>query len=223
MSKRVLITGASKGIGLALSQVFLDNDYQVIGTSRSGKVEQINHPNFQALELDLSSFDSIEKAIEILVEEQEFDILINNAGVGSDLNKLVPDKNSFKQTFDVNVTGTVFFTESVLERLNPDAKIINISSHMGSIQSCNSYDSVAYRMSKNALNMYSKILSNRLKGKYSVASIHPGWVKTNITDGNANNAKLLPIESAHKIFDFIMSYYETGIFWNIDTQSINKW
>ena len=223
MKKCVLITGASKGIGLALSKLFLENNYKVIGTCRSGRVDQISHPDFTAIELDVTCFESIERAATVLLKEHRIDILINNAGVGLDLNTSTPDKESFKQTFDVNVSGTVFFTEAVIDILKKQAKIVNVSSHMGSVDGCKSSDSVAYRMSKSALNMYTKILSNRLKGKATIASIHPGWVRTTITEGNVAMASLSPETSARNIYEFITSEFETGIFWNTTTQSRLDW
>jgi NAD(P)-dependent dehydrogenase (short-subunit alcohol dehydrogenase family) len=93
---------------------------------------------------------------------------------------------------------------------------------MGSVDVCEKSDSVAYRMSKAALNMYTKILSNRLEGKQLVASVHPGWVRTNISKSNING-RLSPEESAQKIFQFITSDFKTGTFWNVDTEAECKW
>ena len=125
-------------------------------------------------------------------------------------------------TFDVNVTGTTLFTEKMLQYLNVGGKIINISSKMGSIDVCEKSDSVAYRMSKAALNMYTKILSNRLEGKQLVSSVHPGWVRTNIAKSNVNG-RLSPEESAQKIFQFITSDFKTGIFLNAETEAECTW
>jgi NAD(P)-dependent dehydrogenase (short-subunit alcohol dehydrogenase family) len=139
------------------------------------------------------------------------------------LDTLKPDKESFKQTFDINVTGTVFFTELICRHIKAGGKIINISSKMGSIELCNLADSVAYRMSKTALNMYTKILTNRLLGIQIVASVHPGWVRTTIAKDNIVNGRLSTDESAIKIFNFVTSDFETGIFWNIETETKTEW
>ncbi len=93
---------------------------------------------------------------------------------------------------------------------------------MGSIAVCNGTDSVAYRMSKTALNMYSKILTNRLLGKQSIATVHPGWVRTTLTEGNIN-APLSQEESAGNIFEFIQSDFKTGIYWNAPEKSEIEW
>lgn len=222
-SKRVLITGASQGIGKALTQLFLDKGFQVLGTSRSGIIEINNHPAFEALPLDLTQMDSI-KSFEALIASKsyKFDILINNAGIGPDLGTSFPEEHSFNQTFDVNVKGQVFFTEAMIKHLVTGAKLINVSSKMGSIAQCIGTDSVAYRMSKTALNMYTKILTNRYVGQFQIATLHPGWVRTNIS-GDNSKGRFSPEESAVMIFDFVSSNFKSGIFWNVETNSASDW
>ena len=218
----ILITGTSQGIGHALTKLLLIKGYSVIGTSTTG-IDNINENNYKSFALDLSNLDSIDAFEKKLrIENIKIDILINNAGIGPDLDFELPEAISFKKTFDVNVTGTTFFTEQMLQYLNVGGKIINISSKMGSIDVCEKNDSVAYRMSKAALNMYTKILSNRLEGKQFVASVHPGWVRTNISKSNING-RLSPEESAQKIFEFISSDFKTGTFWNVETEAKCTW
>lgn len=215
--KIVLITGVSKGIGKSLTKIMLADNYFIIGTSRDGDLKEFENENFYALSLDLTNPESIDKAQKTIVENfQQIDILINNAGVGPDLGNQKPDRKSFAQTFEVNVSGTVFFTEPLIKLIPEDGKIINISSRMGSMDECETADSIAYRMSKSALNMYTKILTNRLKGKIKVASVHPGWVKTTIRESNIINGTLTPEESAENIFRFINSDFESGMFWNAE-------
>lgn len=224
MNKTVLITGASKGIGFALANKFLENGFKVIGTSRPGNIDEIKNENFEALQLDLSEFKNIQLfKNEINKKITGIDILINNAGIGPDLDLNDPEEISFKQTFDVNVIGTTFLTESLIENINKEGKIINISSKMGSIDQCVRIDSVAYRMSKTALNMYTKILSNRLSDKIKVASIHPGWVRTTIAKSNITQGRLSAEESANGIFDFVISEFITGIFWDIEAETECNW
>ena len=218
----ILITGTSQGIGHALTRLLLINGYSVIGTNTTG-IDNINENNYKSFALDLSNLDSIDAFEKKLrIENIKIDILINNAGIGPDLDFDLPEETSFKKTFDVNVTGTTFFTEQMLQYLNIGGKIVNISSKMGSVDVCEKSDSVAYRMSKAALNMYTKILSNRLEGKQFVASVHPGWVRTNISKSNING-RLSPEESAQKIFEFITSDFKTGTFWNVETEAECTW
>jgi len=224
MKKVVLITGASKGIGKALTEKMLYENFFVIGTSRIGIIKGFENKSFYSLKLDLSNASSIENAQkEIFDKFKQIDILINNAGIGPDLDTYIPEKKSFNLTFDVNVTGTVFFTEPLIELISENGIILNISSKMGSLDVCELTDSVAYRMSKSALNMYTKILKNRLKDKIKVASIHPGWVKTTIIESNLKNGRLTPKESAENIFEFLTTDFESGTFWNSENGTELLW
>ncbi len=145
MKNTAIISGASQGIGLALAQKLLAEGYTVIGTSRNGKIDAINNPNFHAVALDLSSEESIQKAsAEIFQKCDTVDMLINNAGIGPDLNSLAPERATFDKTFAFNVMGTVFFTEALLSKIKKEGKIINVSSKMSSMGVCNTSGSTAY-------------------------------------------------------------------------------
>ena len=123
----------------------------------------------------------------------------------------------------MNVNGTVFLTESLIPIIENEGKIVILSSKMGSIASTEAFDSVAYRMSKSALNMYTKILSNRLMGKIQVAAIDPGWVKTEIRASNLENAPLTPEESAENIYGFIRGNFKSGTFWDTNNDKPHSW
>jgi len=223
MKKIAIVTGASKGIGLALAKNLLDHDYFVIGTSRYKSIGSIESPNFESSLLDLSSSLSVDLFIAGIKEKNiEIDLLINNAGIGPDLDTEKAQKSSFIRTFEVNTTGTVFFTEQILQFIKEGGKILNVSSKMGSINLNESYDAVGYRMSKSALNMYTKILSNRIKSKISVASIHPGWVVTTISKSCAF-ARLTPEESANRIMDYVNHKFQNGDFWDAEHQVKLDW
>lgn len=221
MMKQVVLTGTSQGIGQALAAILLQNGYKVTGTSRQPVNKAISHPHYKHIALDLADMHSIEQAAAQL-QGTAIDLLINNAAIGSDLDKDIPEPTSFGDTFRINVTGTVFFTEALLPLLQPEARLINISSKMGSISICAAADSPAYRMSKAALNMYSKILQHRLQPGQKIATLHPGWVRTALTSNNAA-APLIPDESAAGIFDFIESNFANGVYWNVHTKQSMEW
>ena len=224
MEKTSIVTGASKGIGKALAQKLLSEGYMVIGTSRSGNIKDLVSPKFHSVALDLTNPASIKEASQkIKAIASRIDLLVNNAGIGPDLNAPRPQDDSYKITFDVNVQGTVFFTEAMLDAISPNGKIINVSSKMGSIAECSGTDSTAYRMSKSALNMYTKILSNRLGDNTGVASIHPGWVQTDISPGSKAHAPLTPKQSAENMYRFIGNDFATGTYWDSATDSSLTW
>ncbi len=216
-----VVTGASKGIGLALANLLARKNYKVIGTSRSGKA--IENNTITMLPLDLASQNSILDFEKLIASKEiKIDLYINNAAIGPDLGTDTPEWESFTKTMNSNVTGTVFLTEAMIPLLSSNATIINISSKMGSIDMCKGIDSVAYRMSKTAINMYSKVLANRLLGKHKIATIHPGWVRTTLTPGNSH-APLSIEESAASIAEFIASDFKTGVFWNAPEKTEISW
>jgi NAD(P)-dependent dehydrogenase (short-subunit alcohol dehydrogenase family) len=223
-NKIVLITGANSGIGNALAEKLIAENYFVIGTSRNGKIENISSENLFVVELDLTNQNSIENANSIIRNKfKGIDILVNNAGIAPDLDKIKPDLESLKLTFETNVFGLVNFTETMLDFVNESGKILNISSVMATLNEISKIDSTAYRMSKSALNMYTKTLSARLKDKnINVNSIHPGWVKTKLS---TEGAPLTTEFSANGIFKLIETEteMETGTFWNAELQEKMLW
>jgi len=81
MSKVVLVTGASSGIGKITAEFLAEKKFIVYGSSRNPKQEKVNNVNF--IQLDLNDSNSIEKAVETIIEKEgKIDVLINNAGVG---------------------------------------------------------------------------------------------------------------------------------------------
>jgi NAD(P)-dependent dehydrogenase (short-subunit alcohol dehydrogenase family) len=219
--KTVLITGANDGIGNALAKVLIANNYFVIGTSRNGIINTIDK-NIFVVKLDVTDSNSIKEANKLIRDKfEKIDILINNAGIAPDLDTIIPEINSLKSTFDTNVFGLVMFAESIIDLINENGKIFNISSIMGTMNRVSKFDSPAYRMSKSAVNMYTKILSERLLDKnITVNSIHPGWVKTKLS---TSGAPLTPEFSANGIFNLLERDLPTETFWNSETQEEMAW
>ena len=118
MNKTVLITGASKGIGFALANKFLENGFKVIGTSTSGKIDGIENDNFEIVQLDLSEYKNIELfSKDIVMKGVKIDILINNAGIGPDLDFMYPEEITFKHYtvekgyFEVRINNKLYDTK----------------------------------------------------------------------------------------------------------------
>ncbi|MBP7708202.1 SDR family NAD(P)-dependent oxidoreductase [Candidatus Pacearchaeota archaeon] len=212
MAKIVFITGASRGIGKALAEKFLKEGYEVIGTSTSGKATILNK-SFTNLKLDLSSEKSIMKCAEDFKKlNKKIDILINNAGTWSGKDE-GPEvyMDSLRKVLEVNLIGTIDLTEKLIPFVNDSGKIINISSRAGSLAYTRYVNYPDYRISKAALNMYTRTLATKLASKKILsASIHPGWVET---DMGGEGADLKPAEAADNIFDRITTLTETGKFW----------
>jgi NAD(P)-dependent dehydrogenase (short-subunit alcohol dehydrogenase family) len=218
--KTVLITGINRGIGKALTEKFLAEGYGVFGTSQSGTVDY-SHNNLKVFQLDLTSSESIARCSnEIVKSGEKNDILINNAGVLSDEDETRVIVEKLRGTLEVNLIGTIDFTERIIPAMNRDGHIVNISSQAGSLQEMDRilnsrypYHYPAYKISKCALNMYARTLAVRLKHEGAdiiVSSAHPGWVKTNI---GGEEAPMPPAEAAEDIYKLAISKPESGQFW----------
>lgn len=212
-NKTAVVTGISSGIGLALTKKLLDENYNVIGTTRSGKLEDFSHPNLKIIALEATSGESREKAIsEILSITPKIDLLVNNAGIAPDAFSNDPDYKTFTETLNTNVTSVVFFTEPLLEHIKDGGKIAFISSSMGLLKNA-APNGTGYRLSKNAINMYAAMLATRVVEKQIVVTpIHPGWVQTKL-GGNA--APFTTTDSADGIYNAIVQNTESGKFWDI--------
>ena len=214
--KTAVITGTSQGIGRALAEKFMAEGWFVIGTAVSG-INISDSINFKGYDLDLSLTESISSFASSLIEQGVvIDMLINNAGVCLDEFNDYVDMQKLRDTFEVNFFGLVDLTERLLPLLNKGAQVFNMSStaSMLSKELDLSRKYPAYKISKAALNMYTRTLAARLlsKGQF-VASIHPGWVKTNMGGGVAD---LTPAEAAAYIYDFASKekdMTDTGFFW----------
>lgn len=113
------------------------------------------------------------------------------------------------------------FTETFLAKIAEKVSVTMTSSKMSSIDKCIDYDSVGYRMSKSALNMYPKIPANRLSEYIKVVAVNPGCVKTQISEISLINRRLTPEQSAKNIFFFLESDYKTVFFFGIQKRELN--
>ncbi|MCE0724726.1 MULTISPECIES: SDR family NAD(P)-dependent oxidoreductase [Legionella] len=210
----LVITGISRGIGLETAKIFLKNDWLVIGTSTTGRTV-LNHPNLKIHPLNLTDSEQINQFARQL---PKIDALINNAAVLlEDWQEEKISMSQLRETFNVNVFGTIELTEQCISKLNPNAQIINISSGWGAFSSNDSASVPHYKMSKSCLNMYTLLLAKRLP-KIIVSSFDPGWVKT---DMGTNNAPKLPSKTAHELYELINKQKESGYFWHEGT--IRNW
>lgn len=209
--KTILITGVSRGIGKALAERFLKNGDFVIGTSTKGASDW-THKNLTVLKLDLSKSESIEEcAGQITALGKKIDVLINNAGIwsGAEDDPVLRMKD-LRKTLEVNLFGTADFTERILPLVNDGGHIINISSRAGSLSYVHDAEYPDYKISKAALNMFTRMLAIRFKDKITVSSVHPGWVKTDMGGLDADRE---PEEAAEDIFKLAYTPVETGQFW----------
>ena len=185
---RIVITGANRGIGLALAKRYSARGDVVMGTARdvSAAKPLAALPGVAVFALDVRDDASVAAFAKALGDEG-IDVLINNAGVGHWEGLSAFDPKLALELFDTNALGAVRVTRALLPMLKKaSGKVFHVSSGMGSIGDNHSGGAYAYRMSKAALNMAGRTLAIEL-AKDRVASIvvEPGWVKTDMGGAGA--------------------------------------
>ena len=176
--KTAVITGANRGIGLALCQEYLAQGWQVIGICRKTSPELSASGATIIADIDVAKPESVAQLPQLLAG-QTIDLLINNAGIlhGESLGKL--DTAAIAEQFLVNAEAPLRIAETLLGLLSATAKIAFITSRMGSIADNSSGGYYGYRMSKAALNAAAVSLSIDLKPRgIAVGVFHPGYVQT---------------------------------------------
>lgn len=200
---RIVITGANRGIGLALAQRYAARGDEVHATARDPKQakELAAVPGVTVHALDVRSDTSV-ASFAAELGQGGVDVLVNNAGLGHWEGLAEFDPKLALEIYDTNAVGPVRVTRALLPALKKvSGKVFHVSSGMGSIADNHMGGAYAYRMSKAALNMASRTLAIEL-AKDRVASIvlEPGWVKTAM--GGAGGT-ISAEESATQIGDII--------------------
>ncbi|QTP60467.1 SDR family oxidoreductase [Billgrantia antri] len=182
MSSRVLITGANRGIGLALARHYHAQGWLVVGVCRTGSPE-LGEIAEQVIEgVDVTRAEDVARLAEA-VRGQRLELLINNAGLLHDESLGSLDFAAIQRQMEVNAYGPLRVTEALLDNLGPGSKVANVTSRMGSIADNDSGGRYGYRASKAALNAFGKSLAIDLKPKgIAVALLHPGYVQTRMVN-----------------------------------------
>jgi NAD(P)-dependent dehydrogenase (short-subunit alcohol dehydrogenase family) len=172
-----LITGANRGIGLALAAAAAEAGHTVLATARNpDAVGELAGTGARVLALDVSDPASCDALAEHLAGEP-IDILINNAATFPNRTGLEGvDPEAFEETLRVNVRGPLLVTRALLPNLRAgDRKTVaTVSSSMGSIAGTEKGGSYAYRMSKAAVNMMAKALAAEF-AEMTFLAVDPGW------------------------------------------------
>jgi NAD(P)-dependent dehydrogenase (short-subunit alcohol dehydrogenase family) len=186
----VLVTGASRGLGLEFARSWLTRGAYVIATCRNpGACEELQtlhneHPDqLRLMQLDVKE----ERSIELLASalgKTPIDLLINNAGVLYVETLANIEFARINEQFRVNALGALHVTCALLNNLNEGARIVNVTSRMGSLDDNTSGGYYGYRMSYAAQNMATRSLAVDLRSRgMIVVAMHPGMVQTDMTRG----------------------------------------
>ena len=185
-NKKVLITGASGGIGGALVKKFLSLNAAVLGTgTNSVKLEKLqkDFKDIKVKKFDISSHSEIEKFIDDASEELGgLDILVNNAGINRDNLSLRMKNDEWQKVIDVNLTSTFLLTKYAIKKMmkSNSGRVINITSivgHTGNFGQSN------YAASKAGIIGMSKSLSvEYAKKNITINCVSPGFIVSDMTN-----------------------------------------
>lgn len=210
--KKILITGASRGIGKATAEKFLAEGWHVVGTSTTGN--GWNHDQLDWITLDLSLPVSIERAAIEAAKHGPFDALLNNSGINVEEEDVIDSPiimSALRSTLEVNLIGTIDFCERLLPNVCDGGHVISIGSRMGTLSETELSSAPSYSISKAALSMYTVRLASRLKNRgITVSILNPGWTKT---DMGGEDAVRTPDEPAREIFELATAGEPSGKFW----------
>lgn len=216
----VLITGASRGIGLAAAKKFLQEGWRVIGTHNTQSIP-INSEQCTPIHLDLASQESIIKAVEeIKTHTNHLDALINNAGIILDQNSETIDISIIRKTCEVDLFAQIDLTNRLTSLFGKGSHVVNTNSTYGSFSfPMDDKSAVGYRIAKAGFNMYTRILAHHLEEKgIIVSAFDPGWVRTDMGNSAASETDgpdREPKEAAEELFALITKITETGYFWKL--------
>jgi NAD(P)-dependent dehydrogenase (short-subunit alcohol dehydrogenase family) len=225
MSKVALVTGANRGLGFEVARQLAQSGHTVVVGARdpqkgdeAAELLRSEGLDAESVLLDVDDPASVEQAAQELRERHgSIDVLVNNAGI---LPEAVADAREavsadlFRKTFDTNVIGAVSVTERLLPLLreSPSGRIVNVSTTMGSLFDQSNPESPyyslivpAYQASKAALNSVTISLSKALADTpIKVNSVCPGFVQTDLTPVNRDQAPLTASDAARVVVRYAL-------------------
>jgi len=211
MTRNIIITGTSRGIGFELVKLFADAGHQVLSLSRNNTpVANLSLKNVTALSFDLSVESDYKKVSDFVSEKwnNKVDILINNAGLL--VNKPFEDitQQDWLKVYQVNVFGVAKLTKTALPFMSSGSHVVTVSS-MGGIQGSMKFPGLAaYSSSKGAVITLSEVLAEEYKEQqiaFNVLAL--GAVQTEMLEEAfpGYEAPLKAIEMANYIYDFSLN------------------
>jgi len=213
----VLVVGANRGIGLALCRRLKSLGRSVIATARQPS------PALDALDLRVETGVEVTDDASVVglaqrLEGVVLDEMICNAGILREDDLDTPGMDDVRQQLEVNAVAPLRVVKALRRNIRRGGKLALITSRMGSIGDNGSGGYYGYRMSKAALNAAGMSLARDLRGSgIAVAILHPGAVRTDMTDGAGN---IEPDQSAKQLVDRLdaLSLETTGTFWHANGQ-----
>lgn len=215
-----VVTGANRGIGLALAELLKQREFEVLAVCRQSSPE-LARLAVQVLEgIDVTEDRAIERLV-AAVGVRPIQLLVNNAGImrwPEPLEQL--DAAGIRLQFEVNALAPLRVTAALRGRLARGSKVGLVTSRMGSIDDNSSGAAYGYRMSKAALNMAGKSLAVDLKpAGVAVALLHPGMVRTDMT---GSHGQVEPRDAARGLLARLdeLTLETSGGFWHANGERL---
>ena len=160
MSKNVIITGTSSGIGFELVKLFSENNHNILAISRNNEALRIlDLPNVSTIDFDLTKSEEFSSLDEILNSFENIDILINNAGHLVNKSFEETTLKDFQDVYSTNVFSVAMLIKKVIKFMSTKSNVVNISS-IGGVQGSVKFSGLsAYSSSKAALNILTEMLA----------------------------------------------------------------
>lgn len=214
----ILITGASRGVGLALAQAYAAAGDTVLAAMRNPSDAKDLPDGCEAITLDVADPVSVAAMAEAL-QGHPIDVLINNAGVQGTKPQTALETNfdGFAEALAINTIGPLRVTQALLPNLRAatNAKIGIVTSRVGAL-AVGGTGNVGYRASKAAANKMTQCLAFELQPEgIAAVAIHPGWVSTEM---GGPEGPVTPEQSAAGIKALLdgLTMAESGRFWSYD-------
>ena len=193
--KKILITGASGGIGHALVKKFVSLNANVLATgTKTEKLDSLKNefPNINILKFDISDHSKIEEFVENVYSQLVgLDVVINNAGINKDNLSIRMKEDEWKKVIDINLGSTFLLCRSAIKKMlkNKYGRIVNITSivgHTGNLGQAN------YAASKaGIIGMTKSLAIEYAKKNITLNCVSPGFIKTNMTENILENVKAM--------------------------------
>jgi len=210
MSKNIIITGTSSGIGFELVNIFSKKNHRVLALSRdNSKLRELKLDGVDAIDFDLNHND-YGKVNEFLKKAVKIDILINNAGYL--INKPFKETTleDFQMVYSTNVFSVAMLIKNTIDFMESGSNVLNISS-IGGIQGSVKFPGLsAYSSSKGALNILTEMLAEEYKDRgIHFNSLALGSVQTKMLEKAFPNftASTSALEMAEYIYNFSTNGY----------------
>ena len=209
----VVITGANRGIGLALTQLYLARGCQVWAICRQSS-EVLSQTNAKVIEgVELTDYQGLATKLDAL-KHLEIDILINNAGLLHDEQLGSVSVSQIQKQYEINAIAPLVVTDLLLAQMREGGKIGFVTSRMGSMADNSSGGRYGYRMSKAALNAAAVSVAQDVKPLgIAVAILHPGYVQTGMVNFRGD---VTAEDSASRLMARMdeLTLNNTGTFWH---------